>query len=121
MDKLAAQNATSAGNGVIQNNVLGMPTEPRTTGPNSGESRLPQIPLEMEAKIAGSQEMSSRRMLKNIVVVCVMFFFNFLAYNGMSTLQSSIHVQGGMGVITQDVLNVSVAVSSLLLPKMIIE
>jgi len=65
-------------------------------------------------------EMTSRRIFKNVIVICVVFFLNFIAYNGLAALQSSIHVQQGMGVITQAVLYVTTALSSLVLPKMVI-
>lgn len=82
----------------------GIPTEPE---PSKGD--VPQSP-----------EMSERRIMKNVLVICFVFFLNFMAYSGMAMLQSSLHREEGMGVITSAIGWASLALGCLLLPKIAI-
>src|SRR6218665_1818532 len=65
-------------------------------------------------------DMTKRQILKNVIVVSVVFLLNFLAYGGLMALQSSLHVQQGMGVIAMAVVYGSFALASLTLPKIAI-
>jgi hypothetical protein len=77
----------------------------------------------MENKITtpDQDDMTDRRILKNIVVISLVFFLHHIPYNGLYVLQSSLHKDEGMGVISQAILYVFTALSSLLLPKMVIQ
>ena len=61
-----------------------------------------------------------RRIIKNILVICVAFLFNFNAFQGLSRLQSSLHRIEGMGVITSSVLYGSLMISCMFAPKILI-
>jgi len=67
-----------------------------------------------------SPEMSEKRIMKNVLVISIVFFLNFMAYSGMAMLQSSLHRDEGMGVITSAVGWASLALSCLLMPKIAI-
>lgn len=80
------------------------------------------IPTEPEPSKDAPQspEMSERRIMKNVLVICFVFFLNFMAYSGMAMLQSSLHREEGMGVITSAIGWASLALGCLLLPKIVI-
>ena len=57
---------------------------------------------------------------KNITLISLAFLLNFTSFNGLSKLQSSLHIQEGMGVINQSILYGALVLSCLFLPKIII-
>ena len=64
--------------------------------------------------------MSTKQVMKNVLVISLVFFLNFTAYGGLSKLQSSLHREEGMGVICQAVVYGTMCLSCLLLPKLAI-
>ena len=64
------------------------------------------------------EKMSTNRILKNVIVMSFVFFMNFVAYGGLSSLQSSLHIDEGMGTITQSVLYGAMVISCLFVPKL---
>ena len=62
--------------------------------------------------------MSEKRILKNIAVVSYLFFAMIGSYVGLADLQSSLHRDEGMGMISQSVLYAAFTVSSLFVPKL---
>ena len=58
--------------------------------------------------------------LRSAVAVAVAFLLNFTAFTGMSNLQSSLHRDGGIGVISQCVLYVFFVLSSLFFANFVI-
>ena len=64
--------------------------------------------------------LEKRRIIKNLLVICVAFLFNFNAFQGLSRLQSSFHRIEGMGVITSSVLYGSLMISCMFAPKILI-
>ena len=65
-------------------------------------------------------DLTKRQIRKNVIIVSFVFLLNFIAYGGLAALQSSLHVQEGMGVINQAVLYCSMALSCLTLNKIAI-
>jgi Ion channel regulatory protein UNC-93 len=61
-----------------------------------------------------------RRIMKNIILISVAFLFNFNAFQGLSRLQSSLHRDEGMGVITSSVLYAALVLSCMFVPKLLI-
>ena len=62
--------------------------------------------------------MSTKRIMKNVIVISLVFFLNFTAYSGLSRLQSSLHREDGMGVICQAVVYGTMCLACLFLPKL---
>ena len=62
--------------------------------------------------------MPLQRIMKNIVIMSFVFFMNFVAYMGLANLQSSLHIDEGMGTTTQSVLYATMAISCLFVPKL---
>ena len=58
--------------------------------------------------------------IRNILVLSVSFSLLFMVYFGLGALQSSLHLDQGLGVITQAVLYAVMFFSNLLLPKLMI-
>ena len=58
------------------------------------------------------------RARKNILIVSLVFMLNFVSFGGLSRLQSSVHKEEGLGVTCTSILYLSVALASLLLPKL---
>ena len=58
--------------------------------------------------------------IKNILVLSISFSLLFMVYFGLNALQSSLHLDQGLGVITQAVLYAVMFFSNLLLPKLMI-
>lgn len=67
-----------------------------------------------------TSDMTEKRIFKNVLVICTFFFLNFISYGGLASLQSSLHLEEGMGVITSAIGFASLAMSCLLLPKIAI-
>lgn len=61
--------------------------------------------------------MSKCRIMKNLLIICLGFFFLFCAFQSHATLQTTINRQGSM---SQSVVYAAFAVSSLLFPKLLI-
>ena len=66
------------------------------------------------------QEMSEKQILKNILFLSCLFHILFTSYTGLANLQSSLHLEDGMGVITQSVLYATMTLSCLVVPKLAI-
>lgn len=69
------------------------------------------------AAAAQTPLMSQWRILKNLLVTCLGFLFLFSAFQSLSSLQTTINRQGSM---SQSLIYGSFALSSLLLPKLMI-
>ena len=65
-------------------------------------------------------ELLHRRHIKNILALSISFTLLFTAYFGLCTLQSSLNLNQGLGVITQAVLYGVAILSNLLLPNLMI-
>ncbi|KAK2141720.1 hypothetical protein LSH36_1053g01004 [Paralvinella palmiformis] len=61
-----------------------------------------------------------RKILKNVLLISLTFFMLFTAYGGLSSLQSSLHKDEGMGTITQSLLYAAMVLSCLFVPKLLI-
>lgn len=60
---------------------------------------------------------SPGRITKNIYILCLIFFFEFSAFQGLANLQSSINCEGGLGVISLATTYAALMVSSFFLPS----
>jgi len=58
--------------------------------------------------------------MKNIILISMSFMFVFTAFQGLSRLQSSLHVDEGMGVICSSVLYGALVLSCLVTPHFLI-
>ena len=67
-----------------------------------------------------SSRSSSLRLWKNSLGVCVSFMLLFLGFMGLTSLQSSLHKEAGLGVISQAVLYAALVVSCMFLPPLVI-
>ncbi|XP_054719290.1 UNC93-like protein [Uloborus diversus] len=65
--------------------------------------------------------MSQWRILKNLVVVCLGFLFLFTAYQALANLQSTMNMEDDIGVVSQSVIYAVLIVSSIFLPKLVIQ
>lgn len=65
--------------------------------------------------------MSKGRILKNLLVVCFGFLFQFSAYQGLANLQSTLNMADNLGVASQSVIYAALIISSLFLPKLVIK
>lgn len=83
-------------------------------------SSSPAVPKRSLKCLRSPDDISKRGIMKNVIVLSISFVTMFAAYASLSALQSSLHLQQGMGVINQAVLYAVMAVSCLLLPKMAI-
>ncbi|XP_072512592.1 protein unc-93 homolog A [Salminus brasiliensis] len=61
------------------------------------------------------------RNTKNVLVVSFGFLFLFTAYGGLQSLQSSLNVEEGMGVISLSVIYGTIILSSMFLPPIMIK
>nr|XP_033791266.1 protein unc-93 homolog A [Geotrypetes seraphini] len=59
--------------------------------------------------------------LKNVIVVSIGFLLLFTAYGGLQNLQSSLNVEGGLGVLSLSVIYGALIASSMFLPPIIIK
>jgi len=76
-----------------------------------------------EVKSAKSAEGPTRqkhRAWKNVIVISVSFFFNFGCFAGLLRLQSTLNRVEGMGVITVSILYVTLVISCMFVPKLMI-
>src|SRR4051812_34835038 len=69
---------------------------------------------------AVDSKVEKRRIMKNILLISLAFFFNFNSFSGLSRLQSSLFPDEGLGVITQSVIYGTLMISCMFLPKVII-
>ena len=60
---------------------------------------------------------TTKTLYRNLILLSVSFLLLFVAYNGLGYLQSSLHREGGMGVVTQGILYATSSLSNLLLPR----
>lgn len=66
-------------------------------------------------------EFSKRRIIKNLLVICMGLLLLFTAYNGLSMLQSTMNQEQGIGVASQAIIYAGFCLSALLLPKYVIK
>ncbi|GFQ68748.1 UNC93-like protein [Trichonephila clavata] len=64
---------------------------------------------------------SQRRILKNLIVLCTGVLLLFIAYDGLTMLQSTMNREQGIGVISQVVNNICFCISAVLFPKYVIK
>ncbi|XP_055938334.1 protein unc-93 homolog A-like isoform X1 [Argiope bruennichi] len=64
--------------------------------------------------------MSKGRILKNLIVLCLGYFFLFSSYQALANLQSTLNIEDNLGVVSQSVIYAALIFSSLFLPKLII-
>ncbi|GFY76730.1 UNC93-like protein [Trichonephila inaurata madagascariensis] len=64
---------------------------------------------------------SQRRILKNLIVLCTGVLLLFIAYDGLTMLQSTMNREHGIGVISQVVNNICFCTSAVLFPKYVIK
>ena len=65
--------------------------------------------------------MSKVRIVKNLLIVCFGFLFQFSAYQALANLQSTLNMADNLGVVSQSVIYAALIVSSLFLPKLVIQ
>lgn len=61
-----------------------------------------------------------KRVWKNIILMSCIFLLNFISFGGLMALQSSLHIDQGMGVICTSLLYFFLVLSCLFLPKPLI-
>lgn len=64
--------------------------------------------------------MSKGRILKNLIILCLGYFFLFSSYQALANLQSTLNSEDDLGVVSQSVIYAALIFSSLFLPKLII-
>lgn len=64
--------------------------------------------------------LTERRVLKNIIVLGVAFMFVYTAFVSLQALQSSLHYENGLGVISLSCIYASTVVSCLLAPWIVV-
>ena len=69
---------------------------------------------------SASEGLTDRQVVKNVVVISVVFLLLYTSYTGLSVLQSSLHSEGGLGVYTQSLVYAASLVSSLFLPRVLV-
>ena len=94
---------------MVDNDNLTTTTTTNTTTPFNKDTMSPQ-----------DIKKEKRRIMKNIVLISLCFLFVFNAYNGLARLQSSLHRDGGMGVVNQSVLYGALVISCLFIPRLLI-
>ena len=61
---------------------------------------------------------TQRRILKNILIIGVVFFNNFVAFSALQHLQSSLNLEKGMGTLSLSCLYITMSISSLFVPQL---
>ena len=69
---------------------------------------------------ADSAHWGSRRIFKNLLVICSAFLCLFTAFQALSNLQSSINCDAGLGLASLSTIYATLVVSAILLPSIII-
>lgn len=64
--------------------------------------------------------MPKKRILKNLVILCLGYFCLFSAYQALANLQSTLNIEDDIGVISQSIIYAALIFSSLFLPKLVI-
>lgn len=59
-----------------------------------------------------------RHATKNVIVICICMFLNFVALSGISNLQSSINAHDGLGAASLAILYGSFTLSALFTPTL---
>ena len=70
--------------------------------------------------MADDQPLTKARLWKNHISVCAGFMLLFVGFQGLSSLQSSLHRVEGLGVINQAILYGVLVVSCMFLPPVVI-
>lgn len=58
---------------------------------------------------------------KNFYVLCVIFFFEFSAFQGLANLESSLNCEGGLGVLSLSLTYLSLMLSSFFVPSFMMD
>ena len=80
--------------------------------------------MEQESEILLKKESNSgafftnKRIIKSLIVLCVVTLLVHVSYGGLILLQSRLHSEEGLGVITTSVMYISMALYCLLFPKL---
>ena len=85
----------------------------------SGKRELQDVSLPTE-KYTGEEKktfITKRKIIKNLLIVCFGLVLLFIAYNGLSMLQSTLNQKQGIGVASQAIIYAGFCISALLLPK----
>jgi len=62
-----------------------------------------------------------RRIMKNLIFICISFMCNFTAFNGSSVLQSSLNDDDGLGVGSLAIIYGTLIISALFMPTIVIK
>lgn len=76
--------------------------------------------IDEQSSPADDIQRQKRRIWKNIVLISIAFLFNFNAFQGLSRLQSTLNRVEGMGVITHCMLYITLMISCMFVPKLMI-
>ncbi|GFX26278.1 UNC93-like protein [Trichonephila clavipes] len=68
-----------------------------------------------------TKDFSKKRIIKNLFVICVGVLLLFIAYDGLSMLQSTMNREEGIGVTSQAITYAGFCFSSILFPKYVIK
>ena len=67
-----------------------------------------------------SADWGTRRILKNLLIICLAFLFLFTAFQALQNLQSSINCDAGLGLASLSVIYATLVVSAILVPSVVI-
>lgn len=76
--------------------------------------------VERETFLEGVGKYENVRITKNVIVLGVAFMLQFTAFHGTANLQSSINTDGSLGTYTLAAIYVSLIVSNIFLPVLVI-
>ncbi|GIY91142.1 UNC93-like protein [Caerostris darwini] len=75
----------------------------------------------MEIDVAKKEEFSKLRIVKNLVLLSMSYFFSFTAFNALTMLQSTMNKAEGIGVISQAAIFTVQGLSSLFLSSYVLK
>ncbi|XP_038050547.1 protein unc-93 homolog A-like [Patiria miniata] len=67
-----------------------------------------------------SADWGSRRIYKNLLIICLAFLFLFTAFQALSNLQSSINCDAGLGLASLSTIYATLVVSAIFVPSVVI-
>lgn len=71
--------------------------------------------------LADEKPMNKKRIMKNLIIICIGFLLLFSAFQALANLQSTINSEEGLGVASQSVIYVALIISSMFLPTVVIK
>nr|XP_042913993.1 UNC93-like protein [Parasteatoda tepidariorum] len=80
-----------------------------------------EITMSTAMKARDHENMSKKRVLRNLVVTGSSYFIFFLGFQSLSNLQSTMNSDGGVGMDSQALVYVCAMISCLLLPDLLIK